>query len=82
MKQAKIMLAAIALFGVVGASLAFKAQKGALTFYTPDPNNTTICDQTLNTIGILTTDQSAASIIATLDEGSKCFTALYYTTEQ
>lgn len=77
MKQAKVMLSAIAIFAVVGAAFAFKAHRGELTFYTPDPNNTAICDQTFNTVGVLTTDQNQSSIIATEAQGDAC-TTLYY----
>jgi len=77
MKQAKIMLSAIAIFAVVGAAFAFNAHRSPIQFFTPNPHNSAICDQPLTVVGVTTTDQSQTPIVATFDQSADC-TTLYY----
>ncbi len=60
MKKARIMLAAIAVLGIVGGTLAFKAQKyfTAGYYYTSLVNNSTYCVQGATTINPGTESQT------------------------
>lgn len=53
MKQAKIMITAIAIFAVVGGALAFKAQKGHTVYTGPDASNCTFTTSLTTTDDVL-----------------------------
>lgn len=67
MKKAKMMLAAIAVFGLVGGALAFSAQKSNLKMACANAVGRTCTDIT----DFLTTDPTAGA-----DQGSKSCTAI------
>lgn len=53
MKKAKIMLSAIAIMGIAGGALAFKAKRGAVVYCAPNatsPCNITVLDYTIHPI--------------------------------
>jgi hypothetical protein len=54
MSRAKLILTGVALFAVAGGALAFKAQRGAVSFCRVS-NQTGICTTTLNDISFSTT---------------------------
>ena len=70
MKRAKIALTAIAVFAVVGGTLAFGSYRNITTFYRPTAAGTGACTLTANnTIPVNTT---TGTVYATTVPGAPC----------